>query len=393
MKINCIISEFNPFHNGHKYLIDSIKNQNDGYIAIIMSGDFVQRGDCAIFNKYARAKSAIKNGADLVVELPVSKSVAVAERFALGGVEIAKALNCNNLYFGSECGDIDKLKCCADAVINPEVNSYIKNNLQSNHSYPSLLTMAVEKYFSKEIADILKAPNNALAIEYIKAINKLNFPISAVTIKREAVEHDSSYANNKYASASLLRKMILEKNSSINNYIDEFSYKIFENEINNNYIASLKSAEKMIIYKLKSMKIKDFAELPEISEGIENRIFKAVSKFYSVNDIISSIKTKRYTEAKIRRIIIYSILGITEKIQTLPIGYIKPLCFNENGKKILSSVNSLPIISKASNYKKYINDEYAKVFENDIYSSTIRNIMCQNTIHPINDFNQKLFIP
>ena len=207
MKITGVIAEFNPFHNGHKYLIEKIKEKQDAVVCV-MSGSFVQRGDVAVFDKWTRAEAAMHCGAALVIELPAVFATAPAERFASGATELIEKLGCvNEITFGSECGDIDTLINTAKILNNEsdEVSQEIKHHLSSGMGYPLALQTAFKGSVSQEL---LKNPNDILAIEYIKASLKRNSKILFSTMHRMEVNHSDETTKNGYASASTVRKMI-----------------------------------------------------------------------------------------------------------------------------------------------------------------------------------------
>ena len=209
MNIGAVICEFNPFHNGHRYLLESIKAKGCDAVICVMSGSFTQRGEAAIINKFSRAESALKNGADLVIELPTPYAVASAQRFAKGGAEIIAATGVvDKVYFGSECGDIEIIKKAAKAVDDPEVIKLLKEKMNNGEYYPTALEKSVNEVFGSEVSDILATPNNTLGVEYVRELEKFSIP--AETIERKAVEHDSRLAKDGFASASLIREMILK---------------------------------------------------------------------------------------------------------------------------------------------------------------------------------------
>ena len=207
MKVSAIIAEYNPFHNGHKYMIEKVKEHSDAAV-VIMSGSFVQRGDAAVTDKWSRATAALSNGADLVIELPVTYALNTAQRFAHGGVYIADAICADELCFGSESGDVQSLINAADMIINEpiDVSEKIKGYVSEGMNYPSARKLAYEGLIG---TDILTMPNNILALEYICAINRLDSSIAPRAIKRRAVGHNDMTVTADTASASAIRNRIL----------------------------------------------------------------------------------------------------------------------------------------------------------------------------------------
>lgn len=363
MKITGIITEYNPFHNGHKYQITEAKKSCDAVVCV-MSGSFVQRGDIAVFDKWTRAEIAVKNGVDLVLELPVCYVLASAEKFAYGSAATLNALGIvDTLCFGSECGDIEKLKSAAHLIMNepPEVSEKIKLLMDSGLSYPSAREKAYGGYID---ADILKEPNNILALEYIKALETLKSSIEPMTIKRHMTGHHQTTAVGKFASASEIRRRIA-KNEPISELVP-FS------EIYPTYdISRLDTALTAILRSITPEKIK---KLPDVGEGIENRIKSAADKFSTVAEIAESVKTKRYTMTRINRILMSALLGLDAKTAVLPPQYIRVLAMTAKGREILSlakKTSSLPIITKTANFDK--NNELLK---KDILATDISALCC-----------------
>ncbi|MGN1123094.1 MAG: nucleotidyltransferase family protein, partial [Eubacterium sp.] len=271
-----IICEFNPFHKGHRHLIDTVKNDKsiaDNTVICIMSGNFVQRGELAICDKFTRAKTAIENGADLVIELPCIYSLMSAEGFAKYSVQILESTGVvDMLAFGAECDDISRLKATA-AEIESKKEEIIRE-MKSGVSYPTARKNVISN-------DILDYPNNILAIEYIK---HTSLPCTAV--KRIGKGHDTD--DNLYSASAIRNQMSLDD------------------------ICSLKNCEKAVLARLRTMSREDFSKIEDVTEGLENRIYEAVKSSLSLDELYDSIKTKRYTHSRIRRIILKAYLGITE---------------------------------------------------------------------------------
>ncbi len=347
-----IVAEFNPFHNGHKYLIDTIKNNGENTVTVVMSESFVQRGECACLSPYERTKMALECGVDLVLSLPVPCATASAERFALGGLSVLGGLGCvDALAFGAESDNVEKLKKCAEILVSDELSAALEKYLDDGASFPAARQKAVEEISSKEIADILSSPNNILGVEYIKAINKLDLNIKINPILRKGVAHDSEEAKGDFCSASAIREMLENKNS-FSDFLPEEALNILNQEIENQKApASLKKLETAILYKLRSMNVEDFKTLPDVSEGLEYRLFDAVKTSSYLDEILEKVKTKRYTHSRIRRIIICAFLGIKKEDVLKPVPFIRVLGFNEKGAKILKKAKgtaTLPIVTKSS---------------------------------------------
>lgn len=319
-----IICEFNPFHGGHKHLIESVKG--NGGIVCVMSGNFVQRGDFAIFNKYDRAKIALENGADLVIELPTVCAVKSAEGFAESAVKLLEATGvCSHIAFGAECDDIQKLKETSDKLNSKELQREIALGVKSGLSYPASRNRILN-------SDLLLYPNNILAVEYLRFTK-----LSPIAIKRIGKGHDS---DDQEFSASEIRKQIID-NSDIN-------------------YCSAQNCERAILSKLRTMRQDDFGKIKDVSGGLENRIYDAVSKAVSLTELYDLIKSKDITHSRVRRIVLRAYLGITEDLPS-EAPYIKILGFNSRGREMLGQMKksaSLPIVSRFSD----ISDEDQKEF-------------------------------
>ncbi len=366
MKTAAIICEYNPFHNGHKYQIEEAKKSNDSVICI-MSGSFVQRGDIAVFDKWTRANAALSSGCDLVLELPVCFSLNSAERFSFGGVSIADRLGIvDTLNFGSECGDIHQLEKAAELMLNEtqETSEEIKKYMSLGNSYPKSRTMAYSNLIAPEL---ISEPNNILGIEYIKTLKALKSSINPQTIKRASVSHHDMSSSENFASATLIRDM-LKNNDDISQFVPvlypEYNPKEKLNEL--------------LRYRLLEMSKEEISQINDVSEGLENKIKEAARECITFEEMCQHIKSKRYTLARIRRILLSCLIGIDKNIAKEPPSYIRILGATENGLKLLSQVKkktSLDIITKTADFKSY-----SKSFKLDLKATDIYNIICQRPL-------------
>ena len=331
MKICGIVAEYNPFHNGHKLHIDETKEKFGAtHIVAVMSGNFTQRGDAAITDKYKRAETALRNGVDLVIELPAAYALASAEQFARGAVFLLDALGCVDMMsFGSECGDIDLLQETAGAVLYCQQTEDFYALMRRGDSFPAALQKTIEKYYEKEIIDALTTPNNTLAVEYLKALGELGSSISPVTVARSGAGHDSHETCGNIASASKIRHIILNGKSA-----DVFLPEPFSAET-----ADIRRLETAILAKLRTMSKAEIEKAPNVLIGLENRIYKAAHVSRSLAELFLLTKTKRYTMARIRRIILSCFLGIRKTDLRGEPAYIHILGMNAKGREILSAAN------------------------------------------------------
>ncbi len=386
MKVTAIVAEYNPFHNGHKYHIEETrKKTDDSFIMAIMSGNFVQRGEPAILEKRKRAEIALRNGADLVVELPTPWATASAERFARGAIYIAhQAGIVDNLSFGCEDDDIQTLEQIArvlsDNVYSREIKKYYDDNLCS---YPEARAAVVSEILGKDCTKLMMKPNNILGIEYLKAIRSFRSDITPVGIKRNSVGHDSASARNNMTSAMNIRNLI-KTGKDYSLFVPENSASVFNESIENNTFPALYgNLETAILAHLRKMRPSDFADVPDVAEGIEHRIIDAVKTSSSLSELFDKVKTKRYTHSRIRRIILSSFLGIrTEDVVSLP-PYIRVLGLNDNGRLMLREMKNkyfVPVIMKYSDVK-YLDDTAKRIF---MLESTITDLynLCLPGIRP-----------
>lgn len=395
MNVSVIISEYNPFHRGHEYLIKRAKDSGATHIIAIMSGNFVQRGDLAITSKYDRTKMALLSGVDLVIELPVIWALSSAEYFSDASIKIANSLGCiNTLSFGSECGDIDSLKNLAEILNYNNVKAKIQEKMSSGINYPKARETTIEHLYGDKLSNILKSPNNILALEYLKSLNKLNSKIKPFTIARKGNNHDETILDSNFPSASYIRNLIYN-NKDYSNLLPKASSKILKENINNfKAPANIYSIQAAILSKLRTMNKNDLYNICDVSEGLENRIYKSIKVSKSLNELYASIKTKRYTLSKIRRIILCSYLGITKKDLKRDIPYIRILGFNSSKTELLKNIkknSSLPIITKKSDVDN-LNSNSKHIFNLEVVSTDLYNLSTPQIQKCGLDISQKMII-
>lgn len=325
MKTAGIICEYNPFHNGHKYHIEQTKKQlNVDAVICVMSGNVVQRGETAVFPMHFRAETAIKNGADLVLEIPPRFVLQSAQFYACNAVYILNSLGITDyLSFGSESGDIESIKKAISDTKN------FREKIDTGMGYAKAICEN----------EILQTPNNILAAEYLKALKALNSDIKPFTLKRNSVAHDSKEQKNGFASASYIRSLIKD-GGNWQEYVPDFE---------KSDITLYKSQEdlwELIAYKLKLGKADDFENILNISEGLNNRILK-YKDCKTFSECVDSVSCKRYPKSRIRRALMCILLDF-EKSDTLPT-YTRVLASNETGNKLLKSIKktaTIPVLSR-----------------------------------------------
>lgn len=356
MKIGGIIAEYNPFHNGHKYQIKKSKELGElTHIVAVMSSNYVQRGEPAVLSKWARAEMAVKNGVDLVIEMPTLWSTSYAQRFAEGGISLLNALGCvNTLSFGSECGDIDELISLKNAVNSEAVEEKLKENLELGLSYASARATALRDVCGNRFFDMLEGANNTLGIEYLNALDRTNSKMTPITVKRKGASHDSVLRSENFASASEIRRLMLAGSNEWERYVPQSVVEIYKREAENLLApCSNSKLEFSILCCMRQLSAEDIAQSPDVSEGIEYRIHDAALKASSLDELFQLAKTKRYSHARIRRIVLHAFMGITAADYKENPPYIHVLAMNDAGKEILREAKDtakVPIVTKASDF-------------------------------------------
>lgn len=363
-----IIAEFNPFHTGHQHIIDYAKSGENGVICVL-SGNFVQRGDAAIIPKFDRARAALRCGADLVIELPVPYAMSTAQNFAFGAVSLLNGLGVTNrICFGSECGDIDSLTKIADLLESDEFNSKLSAAERKNNTFAKIRSDILREY-SDKFADIIDSPNNTLGIEYIIAAKRIRSNIEFGTIKRIGAAHDSNDIDATI-SASLIRQHILKDNLCFTEkYMPKAAFDILKSAP----ISDIRRLETAILATLRTKTTENLKSLPDISEGIENRLFTAVQSAVALDDLYQRIKTKRYTLARVRRLVLSAFLGIDNSFFLTQPPYIRVLGFSEKGEKILREAkqkSTLPIVTGLSDINR-LGDLAQKLWQTECLATDI----------------------
>ena len=352
----CIISEYNPFHFGHLYhLNESISQTDTDFKVAIISGNFVQRGEPSIINKWEKAKVALSAGFDLVLELPTLYAISSAENFANGSIKIADQIGSNYISFGTESGDLEKLKKLS-SLINKNEKEYITNvkeKIAEGFSYPKSQELVIDKMFGNEFLGVCK-PNNILGLEYLKSLNAISSNITPITVKRDL---DTSSSSDIRA---LLRTSGF-KIEYLKNSIPDFSYEILaENIENGNAVLSLKAFEKEIIYILRTIDNEKLKNIPDVPENMLSNLKKIACSTNSLDELITALKNKSITQARIQRILLYILLGITKSDMELSkriTPYVRVLGMSENGKKILSDISKdINVITSVKAFEKTCDD-------------------------------------
>lgn len=327
--ITGIICEYNPLHKGHKKQLDIIRSADpEGTIVCLMSGNFVQRGMPAIVNKMVRAEAAIKCGADLVLELPVTAALSSAEGFAETGVKILSSF-CDQLCFGAETKDKEALLQTAEALLSEDFSSKLKEALETGISFPAARQAALERMGLD--GAVLTTPNNILATEYCKAILSQNSAMAIMPILRKGSYHDTE-ADAENPSATAVRKLMLGKHDW-KSYVPEGSIAALDDGL----LHHISYGEKAILARLRTMTDGDFEALPYGSEGLWRKLMHAARSKSTLEEILEETKSKRYTRTRLDRMVMCAFLGITEEMMRSDVPYVRVLAFNDKGRQALKT--------------------------------------------------------
>lgn len=374
MKTVALITEYNPFHYGHLYhLKESIKKTQATHSIAIMSSSFMQRGEPALIDKWTRTKMAINNGVDLVIELPFVYACQSAELFASGAIKILDALKVVNfLSFGSEEGRLKNLNTLADILVKEPLayKNRLRYYLNQGLSFPVSRSKAIEDYLKTKTNDIsiyrqvLKRSNNILAIEYLKALKRIDSSIKPVTVKRIGASYKEEKLHSKFASATGIRNLLLSSNfKEVKNYLPKASYELL-GEYRSQYgnYNSLENYRDIIKYILTLDPKEKLKNILDNEPGLENRIVEIGLLEHKIGDIVKNISTKRHPETRVQRILIHLLNelyepDVKELLEYEP-QYIRVLGFNNKGIELLREIKAktnLDIITKFANYPRLNN--------------------------------------
>ena len=398
MNLLGLIVEYNPFHNGHKDHLEKSKEiTNATHTVAIMSGSFLQRGEPALFDKYTRAEMAVKNGVDLVIELPTLYACQSAEIFSHGAVATLNSLNCvNSLCFGSEEGNIDILQTISEILVKEpsDFKTTLKNFLDEGIVFPVARSKALYEYIKNnhllelsedELQQVLNSSNNILGIEYIKSLIKLNSSIKPYTITRIASKYNSTDIESNICSATAIRNSLKDNTDLklIENVVPLHTFNEINHKINTNFNPVF---DYMFYDLLSSTIIRDVDNLTkyfEVNEGIENKIYSNVFTSKNLEELINSTKSKRYTMTKIKRTLNNILLGINRddviKVKDLDrVPYIRILAFNNKGREIIKKIKTssdIEIITKFSKISHVDDPIFDTLIKYDLKSSNMYNLI------------------
>ena len=382
MKTAGIIAEYNPFHNGHEYHIKRTREETGAdFIVVAMSGNFVQRGAPALIDKYSRTKSALCAGADIVLQIPPSYSLASAESFAEGAVSLLMSTGVvQNLSFGSEAGNLNELNKVARILADepPQFKKSLQKHLKSGISYPAARSRALIDCCPEMtgITELTSSPNNILAIEYLKSLLKSHSTIQPVTIKRFGAGYNDPYTPGQSGlSAKAIREAVSygSYNDSLSEYMPEESFNSLKEAIEKKQTLTEDDFSEMIIYKLIAERQLGYTKYLDVSDDLSDRIVNNLDKFTGFSDFCNLIKTKDKTYTRVSRALFHILLGIRDNDEssfdyTGPCPYIRILGFRKSAESLVSSMKSyasVPIITGYTDAEKSLYSEQLKQLKDE----------------------------
>lgn len=391
MKVIGIVAEYNPFHNGHRYLIKAARQKYPGAAVVcVMSGHFLQRGEPALINKWSRAEMAVHSGVDLVLELPLVFSVRSAYYFARASlILLAKTDLVTHLAFGSESGSQEELKTIARLLVNEpeEYRQLLKSYLRTGDSFPSARARALQIFLGHDTEQILCQPNNILALEYLRVIEEFQLSMKPIVVERQGHFHSADLY--QFASATAIRQSLSQGTdmADLRHVLPTSSHLIMEREIQRgagpvfqHYLAPL------ILYRLRTMPLTELRQINEVTEGLEYRLKEASLRSGTWDELLHAIKSKRYSMTKINRLLLYVLLNIqVQQIQafdqTGPL-YYHVLAFSSRGQHLLQQMqrwSDLPVLSRGSQVKEAFDGKLGSSIQDmislDVMATDLYNLL------------------
>ncbi len=371
-----IIAEYNPLHLGHCCQLRRLRALLGEETPVIcaMSGNFVQRGDFALLGKHARAEAAVRSGADLVLEIPLSWACAPAERFAQGGVEVLLGTGLvTDLVFGSESADAGAIRSAAEALLGPDFPEALRRELAGPHSFAAARQRALAGLIGEEGAEVLSRPNDILAVEYAKALSREGSEVHLVPILRQGAGHDQD--GGEYPSAGSIRRMIQEgRRAEALAAMAPAMRELYEaEEARGRAPVFAAGAERAILAQLRRMGEADFLALDAGGEGLGNRLAAAAREAASLEELLDRAKTKRYAYSRLRRLALWAYLGLRPETLPARVPYLRPLAMNQRGRALLAEARrraALPILTKPADVRR-LSPEAQAVFRREVLATDL----------------------
>ena len=384
-----IIAEYNPFHNGHKYHLEQALTESGADVCVsVISGNFTQRGEIALLDKWTRAEMAVRNGVNLVVEMPAVFACSNAGYFAEAGVEILEGLGAESICFGSESGNTEELSRIAREIESnmEKLEEEIKTGVKDGLSYPRARSQAILKLFGENAASVIESPNNILAIEYIRRMKNAR----PLAVKRLGAGYQDTDSLDGMASATAVRKL-LKEGGDISRMVPEISREILEDQ--KDCFADSQMLTPLIIQNILQTSAEGLNSIFGAEEGLGNIMKNRVRYWKSYEDIVDNLKSKRYTRTRIERVLVHTLLGIKREDMLCASKYIRVLSFDEKGGRYLKQVKKsgacrLPIITNINRDKDAF-PEIQATLEKDILAADIYNITCGRDLYAYSEYVKK----
>lgn len=404
MNVLGIIAEYNPFHNGHLYhLQESVRLTRPDVTVCVMSGDFMQRGEPAMADKWVRASAAVKNGVDLVLELPFAYACNNAEFFAMGAVDVLNRLGCvTHLSFGSEAGELSALKRAAEylAFESDELKNSIREHADQGLSFPKARYEAVKKCMGTGYSDVLKSANNILAVEYLKQLHLAGSAMEPVTVKRYGTGYHDKNTFEDIASASAIRHKLGQAASleEISGLIPVETYQVLQN-VDRGVNISFNDFYKLLLYKIMTSEGAQLGTVLSATEGLENRVKKAALESVDMDSLIKAILSKRYTLTRIHRLLTHTLVGLDKDsfryLLDRRINYARVLAFSNKGAALLKQIkkeerSTIPVLTNINREISRDSDEW-KLLKYDVAAADIYNLVAYGEIYTHSDYVMKPF--
>ncbi len=392
MRIAGIIAEYNPFHDGHAHHLSETRARGADAVVAVMSGSFVQRGEAAILSKFARAEAAVRGGVDLVLELPVYWATGSAQRFAEGAVSVLRQCGCvEMLSFGSECGDADRIAGTARALADPALPGAMQPYLRQGLAFAAARQKAVEDLFGASVAALLRDPNDTLAAEYLFAAARQGAAFTPVAVRRVCA-HDADDAQGGFLSAHAIReRMRAEGNCPA---CPEATREIWQAAAESGQApADLLRLEREILLRLRTADADVLRRLPDVTEGLENRILTAAKQARSLDELYALVRSKRYPHARVRRIVLSCLLDLRKADIPPDVPYLRPLAIGVRGEEILREIRrsgGAPILSRASQASE-LSEEAQRVFCAECRAGEAFSLMLPEIPAAGMDFSKPMF--
>lgn len=402
MKVLGIIAEYNPFHNGHRYhLEESVKMTSPDFTVCVMSGDFTQRGEPSMADKWIRAASAVKNGVDLVLELPFAFACNNAEFFAAGAVDILNRLGCvTHLSFGSEAGELSALSRAADYLAHEddELKNSIREFADQGLSFPRARYEAVKKCRGDAYSDILQSANNILAVEYLKQLRLTESEIEPVTVRRYGTGYHDMASYKNIASATAIRRQVKRSGEmeAVSGLIPGETFQVLQ-DINAGVNVSFDKFYPLLLYRILTTGANQLGTILSATEGLENRVKKAAPESVDMDSLIKAVLSKRYTYTRVCRLLTHILIQLDKEsfrhIVDRRINYARVLGFSKNGASLLKRIkkeerNSIPILTNINRETDRDSEEW-KLLQFDVTASDIYNLAVYGEVYTHSDYVMK----